>query len=110
MNETHRTICFVPALGMQSGNRHVILLPNASTKSGLNNIILTSTGAAKSLRLVLPEIERIGFIAQSVRVPIDTGSLIIMTVNIQDDSTNRKVINDIYRDDAHYPGDHPRMV
>ncbi|MCG8549849.1 MAG: glyceraldehyde-3-phosphate dehydrogenase [Desulfobacterales bacterium] len=69
-------------------------------RSGLNNMILTSTGAAKSLRLVLPEIERIGFIAQSVRVPIDTGSLIIMTVNIQDDSTNRKVINDIYRDAA----------
>lgn len=66
-------------------------------RSGLNNIILTSTGATKSLRLILPEMEKIGFIAQSVRVPVSTGSLIIMTVNIQDGDTNRKSINEVYQ-------------
>ena len=67
----------------------------------LNNIILTTTGAAKALALVLPEMKQIGFIAESVRVPITTGSLIILVVNIQEDeskaSINRNVINDIYR-------------
>jgi glyceraldehyde 3-phosphate dehydrogenase len=33
-------------------------------RSIMNNIILTSTGAAKTLALVLPEMNRIGFIAQ----------------------------------------------
>ena len=66
----------------------------------LNNIILTSTGAANTLSLVLPEMKQIGFMAESVRVPITTGSLVILTVNIQDDETkisiNKHVINDIY--------------
>ncbi|MBE9542810.1 MAG: glyceraldehyde-3-phosphate dehydrogenase, partial [Proteobacteria bacterium] len=70
----------------------------------LNNIILTSTGAAKALALVLPQMKQIGFIAESVRVPITTGSLIILVVNIQEDeskvSINRHVINDIYRQAA----------
>jgi glyceraldehyde 3-phosphate dehydrogenase len=70
----------------------------------LNNIILTSTGAAKTLALVLPEMKQIGFMAESVRVPITTGSLIILTVNIQEDETkisvNRRVINDIYKQAA----------
>ncbi|UCD35251.1 MAG: glyceraldehyde-3-phosphate dehydrogenase [Nitrospiraceae bacterium] len=74
----------------------------------LNNIILTSTGAAKALALVLPEMKQIGFIAESVRVPISTGSLIILVVNIQEDeskaSINRSVINDIYRKAAALPG------
>jgi glyceraldehyde 3-phosphate dehydrogenase len=67
----------------------------------LNNIILTTTGAAKTLALVLPQMKQIGFMAESVRVPITTGSLIILVVNIQEDesraSINRKFINDIYR-------------
>jgi glyceraldehyde 3-phosphate dehydrogenase len=73
----------------------------------LNNIILTSTGAAKALVLVLPQMKRIGFIAESVRVPITTGSLIILVVNIQEEegkaSINREVINDIYRQAAASP-------
>ncbi len=67
----------------------------------INNIILTSTGAAKALLLVLPEMKKIGFMAESVRVPVTTGSLIILVVNIQEDesraSIKRDVINDIYR-------------
>lgn len=78
------------------------------TRSILNNIILTTTGAAQALGLVIPEMKRIGFIAESVRVPISTGSLIILVVMIQDESMrnpiNREKINQIYRDAVkHYP-------
>lgn len=70
----------------------------------LNNIILTTTGAAKALALVLPEMKHIGFMAESVRVPITTGSLIILNVSIQEDeskaSISRQGINDIYRQAA----------
>jgi glyceraldehyde 3-phosphate dehydrogenase len=70
-------------------------------RSILNNIILTSTGAAKALALVIPEMKRIGFIAESVRIPTSTGSLIVLVVNIQDESmehpVNRGTINQIYR-------------
>ncbi len=71
-------------------------------RSTMNNIILTTTGAAKALRLVIPEMAEIGFIAESVRVPTVSGSLIILVVNLQDDpsgqSIRRNMINDIYRD------------
>lgn len=70
-------------------------------RSVMNNIILTTTGAAEALRLVIPETARIGFIAESVRVPITTGSLIILVVTLQEeiagDPIRREVINDIYR-------------
>ncbi|WP_448382330.1 type I glyceraldehyde-3-phosphate dehydrogenase [Desulfosoma sp.] len=78
------------------------------TRSVFNNIILTTTGAAKALGLVIPEMKEIGFIAESVRVPVTTGSLIILVVLIQDESMknpiNRHLINDIYRKaQAHFP-------
>jgi len=70
-------------------------------RSILNNIILTSTGAAKALALVIPEMKRIGFIAESVRIPTSTGSLIVLVVNIQDESVehpiNRTTINQVYQ-------------
>ncbi|OIP91652.1 MAG: glyceraldehyde-3-phosphate dehydrogenase [Syntrophobacteraceae bacterium CG2_30_61_12] len=70
-------------------------------RSVSNNIILTTTGAAKALSLVIPEMKRIGFIAESVRVPVTTGSLIILMLLIQDESfkepINRDKINGIYR-------------
>ncbi|MBW2192788.1 MAG: glyceraldehyde-3-phosphate dehydrogenase, partial [Deltaproteobacteria bacterium] len=69
-------------------------------RSVMNNIILTTTGAAEALRLVIPEMEEIGFIAESVRIPTSTGSLIILVVNIQEELTgeliSREQINDIY--------------
>lgn len=69
-----------------------------------NNIILTSTGAAKALRLVIPEMKIIGFIAESVRIPTSSGSLIILVVNLQDDPAGthiqREVINKIYQEAA----------
>jgi glyceraldehyde 3-phosphate dehydrogenase len=73
-------------------------------RSIINNIILTTTGAAKTLRLVIPEMEQIGFIAESVRIPTVTGSLIILVVNLQEELATkpiqREFINDIYRQAA----------
>ncbi len=70
-------------------------------RSIMNNIILTTTGAAKALRLVIPEMEQIGFIAESVRIPTATGSLIILVMNLQEDPDGRYIrredLNDIYR-------------
>ena len=72
-------------------------------RSIMNNIILTTTGAAKTLGLVIPEMKKIGFIAESVRIPITTGSLIILVVALCEDPgsppmINRELINNIYRD------------
>lgn len=72
-------------------------------RSILNNIILTSTGAAKALPLVIPEMKKIGFIAESVRIPTTSGSLIILVVNFQDDSAQpikRELINSVFSDYA----------
>ena len=73
-------------------------------RSIMNNIILTTTGAANALRLVIPEMEQIGFIAESVRIPTASGSLIILVVNFQEEPSSepirRDLINDIYRQAA----------
>ena len=69
-------------------------------RSIMNNIILTTTGAASALRLVIPEMEEIGFIAESVRIPISTSSLIILVVNLQEEPAgepvSRELINQVY--------------
>ncbi|MEH0021385.1 MAG: glyceraldehyde 3-phosphate dehydrogenase NAD-binding domain-containing protein [Desulfobacter sp.] len=74
------------------------------SRSILNNIILTTTGAAKALQLVIPEMATIGFIAESVRIPTSTGSLIILVMNFQEELNKkpirREMINQIYRDAA----------
>jgi len=73
-------------------------------RSIMNNIILTSTGAANALRLVIPEMQDIPFIAESVRIPTSTGSLIILVVNLQDEPAGERIdrhrINAIYRQTA----------
>jgi glyceraldehyde 3-phosphate dehydrogenase len=70
-------------------------------RSIMNNIILTSTEAAQALALVIPEMKRIRFIAEAVRIPTSTGSLIVLVMNIQDESLvhpiNRETINQVYR-------------
>lgn len=70
-------------------------------RSVMNNIILTTTGAAEALPLVIPEMEQVGFIAESVRIPVTTGSLIILVMNLQEELTGdpikRDLINQIYR-------------
>ncbi len=94
-----------------TGSQNVLdSLPAAGAKdlrksrSILNNIILTTTGAAKALRLVLPEMGEVGFMAESVRVPISTGSLTILTLNLQSEDRDRPInrtdINTIYQDAA----------
>jgi glyceraldehyde 3-phosphate dehydrogenase len=82
-------------------------LPQAGKKdlrknrSIMNNIILTTTGAAKALRLVIPEMRQIGFIAESVRIPTAAGSLIILVVDLQEEPNRepirRETINTVYR-------------
>jgi glyceraldehyde 3-phosphate dehydrogenase len=73
-------------------------------RSIMNNIILTTTGAANALRLVIPEMKDIGFIAESVRVPISTGSLIILVLNLQEELSgepiSRELLNAVYREAA----------
>ena len=75
------------------------------TRCAMDNIILTSTNAAKALEQVMPEIANIGFMADSVRIPTATVSLIILNVTFQSEtrpdgtvSVDRDVVNDIYRE------------
>ena len=75
------------------------------TRGALGNIVLTSTNAAATLEQVMPEIARIGFMADSVRIPIGSVSLIILNVTFQSEtlpdgrvSVDRESINGIYRD------------
>ncbi|NLV73011.1 MAG: glyceraldehyde-3-phosphate dehydrogenase [Actinobacteria bacterium] len=77
------------------------------TRSGLNNVIITSTNAAKALEQVMPEIAQIGFMADSVRIPTASVSLIILNVTFQTEaspdgtvSVDRDDINAIYREAA----------
>ena len=77
------------------------------TRSALDSIILTSSNAAQALELVIPEIREIGFMADSVRVPIPTESLIILNVTFQSrigadgrSSVNRDLLNRIYQEAA----------
>ena len=94
-----------------TGSQQVLdRLPKTSVKdlrknrSILNNIILTTTGAAKALQLVIPEMATIGFIAESVRIPTTTGSLIILVMNFQEELNTKPIrkemINEIYEDTA----------
>jgi len=87
-----------PVLDRLPGDGNKDLRKNRSV---MNNIILTPTGAADALRLVIPEMKHIGFIAESVRIPVTTGSLIILVVNFQEDISGsrveRELLNDIYR-------------
>ena len=77
------------------------------TRSGMNNVIITSTNAAKALEQVMPEIARIGFMADSVRIPTASVSLIILNVTFQTEclpdgtvSLDRDSVNAIYKEAA----------
>lgn len=55
-------------------------------RAGAQNIIPTSTGAAKAVGLVIPELNgKLTGIA--MRVPVPTGSVVDLTVNLQKDAT-----------------------
>ena len=80
------------------------------SRSALNNIIITSTGAAKALERVLPQISQIGFMADSVRIPTNTVSLISLNVNFRtaldpagEPLISGALLNEIYRSAAKGP-------
>ena len=69
------------------------------------NIILSTTGAAKALEYILPEMSSIGFMADSVRIPVPTVSLINLNLTFKDPLNKdgfpiitRAFINDIYKE------------
>ncbi len=75
------------------------------TRGAMDNIVITSTNAAKALEQVMPEIATIGFMADSVRIPTVTASLIILNVTFQTQmlpdgtvSVDRDSINAIYQE------------
>lgn len=79
-------------------------------RSVFNNIILTSTNAAAALEYVMPEIATIGFLADSVRVPLNTASLIILNCTFQSKLDeygnaliNRRSVNEIFAEYAGNP-------
>lgn len=73
-------------------------------RSVMNNIILSSTGAAKTLEKVFPEIINFGFMADSIRIPTNTVSLISLNITFNSRVNengmpviNAEYINDIYK-------------
>jgi glyceraldehyde 3-phosphate dehydrogenase len=65
------------------------------------NLIPTSTGAAKAIGIVLPELQgKVDGI--SVRAPVATGSLTDLVVQLRDEPT-RDAVNDVYRQAAGGP-------
>ena len=80
------------------------------SRSVFNNIILSTTGAAKALESILPDIQKIGFMADSVRIPTSTVSLITLNITFNsglDENgnplLNRNYINQIYKNAAAGP-------
>jgi len=74
------------------------------TRAVMNNIILSTTGAAKALEHVLPPIKNIGFMADSVRIPTATVSLITLNITFyshlnenKEAIINRQYLNSIYK-------------
>jgi glyceraldehyde 3-phosphate dehydrogenase len=74
------------------------------SRSVFDNIILSSTGAARALEQVLPEIKRVGFMADSVRIPTSSVSLINLNLTFHSPldergrpAINRPFLNDVYR-------------
>jgi glyceraldehyde 3-phosphate dehydrogenase len=90
----------VPAAGAKDLRR---------TRSALNSIILTSTNAAEALEKVIPEISAVGFMADSVRIPVPTESLLMLNLTFQttiengQSSVTGDVLNDIYAQAADGP-------
>jgi len=77
------------------------------SRSALNGIVLTSSNAAQALEQVVPEIRGIGFMADAVRIPVPTESLIILNVTFQSriqpdgsSSVDRRRINRLYEEAA----------
>jgi glyceraldehyde 3-phosphate dehydrogenase len=67
-------------------------------RSILNNIIPTTTGAANAVLEVIPEVRELGIGSQAsaIRVPSNTGSIVVMDVSLMGEYDNT-YINDIFR-------------
>ncbi len=113
--QTNRIITASMSTIHASTNNQTILdgVPKAGAKdlrrnrSVFNNIILTSTGAAKALEVVMPDIKDIGFMADSVRIPANTVSLVSLNITFRSalDSKGEPVIdkaflNNLYKEAA----------
>ncbi|OQA01799.1 MAG: Glyceraldehyde-3-phosphate dehydrogenase 1 [Bacteroidetes bacterium ADurb.Bin408] len=79
-------------------------------RSVLNNVIISTTGAAKALEFVMPEIQSIGFMADSVRIPTNSVSLIILNLTFNSGLNakgeaiiNKKLINSLYEQASEGP-------
>jgi glyceraldehyde 3-phosphate dehydrogenase len=95
---TQSVLDTVPAAGAKDLRR---------SRSVFNSIVLTSTNAAQALEQVIDQIHEIGVMADSVRIPIPTESLVILNITFQSEvrpdgssSLDRKAINAIYADAA----------
>ena len=105
VTNTQSVLDNVPKAGEKDLRKH---------RSILNNIILTSTNAADALAQVIPAVREIGFMADSIRVPTNTESLIVLNVTFQpqmskDGTTpliTTKTINDIYKQVAEIDPEH----
>lgn len=100
-----------------TNNQNILdAVPRAGTadlrksRSVFDNIILTTTGAAVALEEIIPEIKHVGFMADSVRVPTSTSSLIMLNVTFKtklgetgEPLLCRSFINDIYKKAAQGP-------
>ena len=76
-------------------------------RKAFNNIIHYTTGAVIILEKVIPEIKRVGFMEDSIRVPIDTVSLINLNLTFNaylnkkgKPIISREFLNNIYREAA----------
>jgi glyceraldehyde 3-phosphate dehydrogenase len=67
-------------------------------RSIINNIIPTSTGAANAVLEVIPEIRDLGIGSQAsaIRVPTNTGSIVVLDVSVLGDYDNQ-CVHDIFR-------------
>jgi len=77
------------------------------SRSAFNSIILTSSNAARALEEVITEIRNVGFMADSVRIPVPTESLIILNLTFQSridtdgrSSVSAPLLNQVYREAA----------
>ncbi|MFW5981791.1 MAG: type I glyceraldehyde-3-phosphate dehydrogenase [Halanaerobiaceae bacterium] len=79
-----------------TGAQAILDAPAASMKkitrsrAAAINMVPTTTGAAKAVSLVIPELEG-KFHGMAVRVPTPTGSLVDLTVNLENDTTEEEV-------------------
>lgn len=71
-------------------------------RSAMTNIIPTTTGAAKAVALVIPELEG-RFDGMAFRVPTPTVSVVDFTAELETDATVEDV-NDAFRESAHSDG------